>query len=266
LKDRNIIRDMDPPARQSYLRHLAAATAAAEPVNSRRRPFARHFTIAPADYEGGKLSPVAPDEIKEIAMTMMGDDDLAAVVSLDKAINGTSLMPKFEFGSAFLIPPGTPSGHLECCPATTLAESWPPAPTFDRVGHHGSHNATPGRIPGRRAANEHPDVGRRRLGAPSAGVAGEIPPETLLAQLHKRAKRVILSDHAGPAPAGTQVRPEIGINFRSPAEGGATWPNGHAAVRDGWSTPPPWAPACSRSPVATSFALQSLPIPTTRLR
>ena len=39
LKDRNVIREMDPPA-GSYLRHLAAATAAAEPVSSRRRPFA----------------------------------------------------------------------------------------------------------------------------------------------------------------------------------------------------------------------------------
>jgi hypothetical protein len=64
----------------------------------------------PADYEDGKLSPVAPDEIKEIARTVMGDDDLAMVASLDKAINSTSLIPKFEFGGAFLIPLGTPTG------------------------------------------------------------------------------------------------------------------------------------------------------------
>jgi len=63
LEDRNVIRDMDLPTGQSCLRHLAAATAAAEPVSSQRRSFARHFTIALADYKDGKLSPVAPGDV-----------------------------------------------------------------------------------------------------------------------------------------------------------------------------------------------------------
>jgi hypothetical protein len=45
LEDRNVIRDMDLPTGQSYLRYLEAATATAEPVSSQCRSFARHFTI-----------------------------------------------------------------------------------------------------------------------------------------------------------------------------------------------------------------------------
>lgn len=60
LEDCNVIRDMDPPTGQSCLRHLAAATAAAEPVNSQRRSFGQHFTIALADYRDGELSQSPP--------------------------------------------------------------------------------------------------------------------------------------------------------------------------------------------------------------
>jgi hypothetical protein len=264
LKDRNVIRDMDPPARQSYLRHLAAATAAAEPVSSRRRPFARLHDRA-SGLRGRQPEPGRPDEIKEIAMTMMPDDDLAVVVSLDRAINGTSLMPKFEFGSAFLIPPGDAQWASGMLPRDDISRELT-ARTHLRQGRPPRQSqCDTGRIPGRRAANGHPDVNRRRLGAPSAGVAGDptrnaarSTPQAGEARHPERPWRTRL--------AGTQVRPEIGINFSSPAEGGATWPNGHAAVRDGWSTPPPWAPACSRSPVATSFAPRSPPIPTHRWR
>jgi hypothetical protein len=105
-KDRDVIRDMDPPAGQPFLRHLAAATAAARPVTRQHRPFARHFTLAPPDYEGNEIGPVAADDVKRTASAVARGDDLAAAVSLDKAVNGTSLMLMFEFGNAFLLFPG----------------------------------------------------------------------------------------------------------------------------------------------------------------
>ena len=157
LEDRNVIHDMDLPTTQAYLRHLEAATATAEPVSCQRRSFARHFTIPPADYEDGKLSPVAPDETKEIARTVMGDDDLATVASLDKTISSTSLIPKFESGGAFLIPLGTPTRHLGY---QRTSGSGPPAPRCTQCGR------------GRRSD------------------------ATRLAKLRRRAKRVILSYHA----------------------------------------------------------------------
>ena len=214
-KDRDVVRDMDPPAGQSYLRYLATA-AAAEPGSSQRRPFARHFTIAPADYEGGKAGPVAPDEIKRTARTVMRDDDLAAAVSLDKAINGTSLMLMFEFGSAFLLFPGDAQwGTWNAALRDDISRELIARTTFYKVGHHGSHNATPVAF----LADVLP--ANVRMWAAAASVHPvrawpEIPRQTLLAELRKRAERVVLSDETGPGPAGTQVRPEIGVDFQVP--------------------------------------------------
>ncbi len=215
-KDRDVIRDMDPPAGQSYLRYLAAAAAAAEPVSSQSRPFARHFTIAPADYEDGELGPVAPDEIKRCARTAMHDDDLAAAVSLDKAINGTSLMLMFEFGSAFLLFPGDAQwGTWNAALRDDISRELIARTTFYKVGHHGSHNATPVAF----LADVLP--ANIRMWAAAASVHPvrawpEIPRETLLAELRKRAERVVLSDQTGPGPPGTEVRPKIGIDFQVP--------------------------------------------------
>ena len=218
-KDRDVIRDMDPPSGQSYLRHLeghlAAATAATEPVGSQRRPFARHFTIAPADYEGGDAGPVASDDIKQIARTVMRDDDLAAAVSLDKAINGTSLMLMFEFGNAFLLFPGDAQwGTWNAALRDNISRELIARTTFYKVGHHGSHNATPVAF----LADVLPANVRMWAAASVHPVQAwpEIPRQPLLAELRKRAERVVLSDHTGPGPAGTQVRPEIGIDFEVP--------------------------------------------------
>ena len=75
----------------------------------------------------------------------------ALAVALEKAVNGTSLVLSFEVGDAVLLFPadaqwGTWRRHARRRRGREPAR----APTFCKVGHHGSHNATPTRL--RRAA------------------------------------------------------------------------------------------------------------------
>lgn len=215
-KDPDVIRDMDPPTGQSYLRHLTAPNTDAPAVSPQRRPFARHFTIAPADYESGELGPVATDRVKQTARTVVCDDDLAAAVSLDKAVNGTSLMLMFEFGHAYLLFPGDAQwGTWNAALSDQVSRDLIARTTFYKVGHHGSHNATPVAF----LADVLPAEARMWAAAVSVHPVQawpEIPRKALLDELGKRAERVVRSDQTGPGPEGTQVRPEIGTDFYVP--------------------------------------------------
>jgi beta-lactamase superfamily II metal-dependent hydrolase len=215
-KDPDVIRDMDPPTGQSYLRHLAASNSDAPPVGHQRRPFAGHFTIAPEDYESGGLGPVVPDAVKQTARTVMCDDDLAAAVSLDKAVNGTSLMLMFEFGSAFLLFPGDAQwGTWNAALNDQVSRDLIARTTFYKVGHHGSHNATPVAF----LADALPANAMLWAAAISVHPVRawpEIPRQKLLDELGQRTERVVRSDQTGPGPEGTDVRPEVGTDFYVP--------------------------------------------------
>jgi hypothetical protein len=102
-RDPSVIQEMDPPAGQSYLRFMQQA-APAEPSSeglaesaqearvATHRPFRRNFTLTAERYQQHWPHLVLADDIKDAAAAIMRDDDLAAAVSLDKAINNTSLM------------------------------------------------------------------------------------------------------------------------------------------------------------------------------
>ena len=70
--------------------------------------------------------------------------EFAVAVKLEKAVNGTSLMMMFEMGKARLLFPGDAQNGtwkvaLEDPEWRTLLTQT----NFYKVGHHGSHNATP---------------------------------------------------------------------------------------------------------------------------
>jgi hypothetical protein len=72
------------------------------------------------------------------------DDALALVVAIDKAVNGTSLMLMFEAGTSFLLFPGDAQwGTWQAAMAKDRTREILERTTFLKVGHHGSHNATP---------------------------------------------------------------------------------------------------------------------------
>jgi hypothetical protein len=167
-RDESVIRNMNPPPDESFLRaaRTAASDAVAGPLGERWAvsprgksfgPWFRRTTLGPegppqARSEG--LDEEAAAYVRSLGLTWpeirevdaAGEDDpLAAAVSLDKAVNGTSLLLVFEMGRAFLLFPGDAQWgtweaalfgdpHLRDLLAKT---------TFYKVSHHGSHNATP---------------------------------------------------------------------------------------------------------------------------
>lgn len=131
--DDDVIRDMDPPAGQSYLRLVgdgADGVGVPEPFDEdwvEDRPFPR----------------LDPDEEDAVQNVGNGREE-ALAAQLDKAVNGTSLMLLFQIGEAHLLFPGdaqwgTWKAALDDPEVRNLLDKV----TFYKVGHHGSHNATP---------------------------------------------------------------------------------------------------------------------------
>ena len=72
------------------------------------------------------------------------DDEFAAVVALEAAVNGTSLLLAFEFGRQMLVFPGDAQwGTWKQALDNPASRDILSRATFYKVGHHGSHNATP---------------------------------------------------------------------------------------------------------------------------
>ncbi|MDP3984284.1 MAG: hypothetical protein Q8Q52_04665 [Acidimicrobiia bacterium] len=226
-KDEEVIRDMDPPAGQSYLHFLDPsmpmdAEAIGGELSSEmerqlersQRPFSRNFTFPATEYESDPAALLLDAETKEAAAAFMREDDLAVAVSLDKAVNGTSLMLMFEFGDAFLLFPGdaqwgTWRGAMDDAEHRDLLSRT----TFLKVGHHGSHNATPKEFV--------EDVLGAKLWCAAASVRPinfwpEIPKADLLTALGKRSERVIRSDQPGRRRKGVSVRRGVGVDFTVP--------------------------------------------------
>jgi hypothetical protein len=132
-----IIRDMDPPAGAGYLRFNGGADAA--PFRS---PFGEQWTIAESALDDGLA--LSRNEKSQLAEAAESGDAFGIAVALEKAINGTSLVLSVRQRGASLILPadaqwGTWKRMLESPEAVELLKS----ATFVKVGHHGSHNATP---------------------------------------------------------------------------------------------------------------------------
>jgi hypothetical protein len=164
-RDKEVIRDMDPPAGQSFLRLVGSE--AGQP--SAPQPFASGWRIDRQTWkeatEGvttvlpdtpvtrilalrtGYISrpdpPVLSDADRE-ALGSLGDVNQAVAVSLDKAVNGTSLMILLKIGRAHLLFPGDAQwGSWQAALRNDDVRRLLEKVTFYKVGHHGSHNATP---------------------------------------------------------------------------------------------------------------------------
>jgi beta-lactamase superfamily II metal-dependent hydrolase len=141
-RDIEVIRDMDPPAGQSYLQSLdlMADGSASPPPN----PFRSDWWVEPGEY--GSLSPhlVLNDSDKSTMKNFDLAMEHAAAVSLDKAVNGTSLMLMLQIGDLFLLFPGDAQwGTWQAALRNPNSRDLLKRTTFYKIGHHGSHNATP---------------------------------------------------------------------------------------------------------------------------
>jgi len=137
-KSEAVIRDMDPPAGKTYLQQL---TTTGEPL-SPFEPFGPEWTLESLQYEWDALAVPPADAAKLRSLAELAD--LGITVSLDKAVNGTSLVLVFELGDAVLLFPGDAQwGTWNAILENEAAKELISRASFLKVGHHGSHNATP---------------------------------------------------------------------------------------------------------------------------
>lgn len=135
-RDPDVIRDMDPPKGESYLRLRGAAAGSGGLAPS---PFASEFKL---NKSVGSWT-FTPGDAK--AIQGAGSlSELAVAVALDKAVNGTSLMLILEVAGTVLLFPGdaqwgTWMAVLEDPQWRELLQRV----SFYKIGHHASHNATP---------------------------------------------------------------------------------------------------------------------------
>jgi len=130
-----VIRDMDPPKAQSYFRFQARV--------GHDQAIPELFSDYYWGFDDVPLNVLTEADIKTIH-SFNDNEENALAIALDKAVNGTSLMLLFVVGNLHLLFPGdaqwgTWKAALEDPATRRLLERT----NFYKVGHHGSHNATP---------------------------------------------------------------------------------------------------------------------------
>jgi beta-lactamase superfamily II metal-dependent hydrolase len=187
-RDPDVIRNMDPPAGQSYLRLLEPASFDASKAPE---PFSVDWALDSHEFTGAyphlRLSPKDLRAAREAGSGL--EEALGA--ALDSAINGTSLMLMFRVGQAYLLFPG--DAQWGTWKEALNDPEWHgllKRTGFYKIGHHGSHNATPLDFVEKVLGKDFQAMASVR----PTGNWANIPREPLLSALRKKNKRVIRSD------------------------------------------------------------------------
>lgn len=142
-RDPEVVRDMDPPKGGAFELRRAAAEG-----DGGGGPgavlFSRDFEVT-GDALNEQLDAfkMTPRDLRALEKTA-DDDPFAVAVQLDKAVNGTSLLLMFEVGRAHLLFPGDAQwGTWQNALGDPEFKELLRKTNFLKVGHHGSHNATP---------------------------------------------------------------------------------------------------------------------------
>lgn len=204
-RDEAVIKDMDPPKGQSYLRSFGTSEAAggATAPAAAPEPFAEEWwSDAQAD-----LSDQDRARIEGYSDGFAGD----VAAALEDAVNGTSLMLLLEIDGTFLLFPGDAQwGTWKAAMERPSSRKLLSAASFYKVGHHGSHNATPKEFVEKLYA-----AGSRAMVSTRAFGSWKVPKEPLVTQLAARGP-VARTDRMSEAPAGTFTVFDGGIETRVP--------------------------------------------------
>jgi len=195
-RDPEIIRDLDPPAGQSYLKLMETGE---DTLDGSPRPFSEDWAIEPGEYASAYPEldlDLPPSDRQAVRNEGVGLDAQVAAV-LDKALNGTSLMLVFQIGAATLLFPGDAQwGTWRIALESPDLRKLLAATTCYKVGHHGSHNATPVEF-------VEKVLGKDFWGMVSTNTMAnwpKIPKKELLIKLEEKPGRVARSDQ--PQDAG----------------------------------------------------------------
>jgi hypothetical protein len=168
--------------------HLLRATV--DSGDEARPPFRAEWKLTPAQFKAAN-SHLALTKKAMADVSRAGEsDEFSAAAKLDWSVNNTSLMLMFELGKHFLLFPGDAQwGNW----SQVLDSDWRELlekTTFYKVGHHGSHNATP-------VSFVEKVLGKNFWAMACTGKTStfpEIPLNTLLTKLREKSDRVVRSD------------------------------------------------------------------------
>jgi len=143
-RDPAVLAEMDPPELESFF--TALETDQTAPAN-RPSVFSARWELDRANYKarmGDFLDEVFPQSSETHLAKVMDEPALELTARIEGAVNATSLVLLFHIGNAWLLFPGDAqwgswNAILQDSAAMALLENL----TFYKVGHHGSHNATP---------------------------------------------------------------------------------------------------------------------------
>lgn len=200
--DRDVIRDMIPPEAETYAALARLAAAAPGGGVTMEPPFDERWLL-PREKEAELLGDELLDaDERALVQRTAAEETLDLATSLDKAVNGTSLMFVLEFGSARMLFPGDAQwGTWKQALGNDEARSYLSSINFLKVGHHGSHNATPKSFVEELLPEKLWAVVSTRE---HTGDWDEIPLVPLLDSLRDGDRRVVRSDRADvPDPKAT---------------------------------------------------------------
>jgi beta-lactamase superfamily II metal-dependent hydrolase len=138
-RDPEVLRDMNPKAGEQWLRLMESMTSSDYEAH---RPFHSDWAKTGEEYDPHHHV-LSTADLKNIEKVGQGTEFNVAV-QLEDAINGTSLMIIFEMGKACLFFPGdAQNGTWKAALKDPEWRELMKKTNFYKIGHHGSHNATP---------------------------------------------------------------------------------------------------------------------------
>lgn len=145
-RDDEIIKDMEPPTHEQWFTLINEMNS--DDFNT-HLPFHIDWSQKP-DAERLKTFRETENEIEELKKELKQISEIwkenifSVATTLENAVNGTSLMMMFQIGKAFLFFPGDAQhGTWQCALQDSEWRELLTKTNFYKVGHHGSHNATP---------------------------------------------------------------------------------------------------------------------------
>jgi beta-lactamase superfamily II metal-dependent hydrolase len=141
-RDPEVIAKMQPPSKESFLRLVASGDLEAD----RSLPFDLDWSIPHEDFRADldfiHLQPGG--QVIGMLRKLNRDGVVLTAALLEDAVNNTSLMLAFEVGKSLLLFPGDSQwGTWEMLLGDARTKRLLGRTSFYKVGHHGSHNASP---------------------------------------------------------------------------------------------------------------------------
>lgn len=198
-----VIRDMDPEKSESYLQFLLTRS---QPADQRLRPFRSEWSLPLTAYRRSYPHLNFTDHMKRQFTKVGSGTEFDLVTKLEKSVNGTSLLLMFVIGKAHLLFPGDAQwGTWKAAMDDPEWQELLSKTAFYKIGHHGSHNATP-----RSFVKKHlPKSFFGMVSTRNTKKWGDIPRLPLLEALRKRSNRVVRSDQSDvPDPVGVTRQTE----------------------------------------------------------